>query len=159
MSSRPGRRRPRAAPAAPGTFSFTIPELGVSSDQPGTLVITGGGQVLRLPLRLVPRYNVLAPVPRATLTSPATIAFTTPIRRRGSEVLGALDAKFHVLGRRVVESPPATAGAQPRCHSAPATLHFSIAGLQQGYVVISPLHPAPNATGQVVEIPVALNGG
>jgi len=145
-----------------GTFSFSIPELGVSSDQTGTLVITGGGQVLRLPLRLVPRYNVLAPAPRATLTSPATIAFTTPIGRREQKVLVRIvDAKFRVLDRRVITISACPAGT--RCFVVPgpdhAAVRFSVAGLQQGYVVISPLHPTPNATGQVVEIPVALNGG
>jgi hypothetical protein len=145
-----------------GTFSFTIPELGVSSYQTGTLVIRGGGQVLRLPLRLVPRYNVRSPLQGTTLTSPATIAFTTPIGHEAQKVLvRILDAKFRVLDRRVVEI--AGCPVNGKCLMLPgprrATLHFSIAGLQQGYVVISPLHPTPNAPGQVVEIPVALNGG
>ncbi len=66
-----------------GTFTFTIPELGVSSDQPGTLVIRGGGQVLRLPLRLVPRHSTSrSPRPGATLTSPTVIAFRYPIAAR-----------------------------------------------------------------------------
>jgi Sporulation and spore germination/Immunoglobulin-like domain of bacterial spore germination len=145
-----------------GTFAFTIDELGVSSAQMGTLVIRGGGQVLRLPLRLVPRYNVLTPAPRETLTSPAMIAFTTGIGHREQMVLvRILDAKFRVLARRVVEI--AGCPVNGKCLVLPGprrtTLHFSIAGLQQGYVVVSPLHPTPNATGQVVEIPVALNGG
>jgi Sporulation and spore germination/Immunoglobulin-like domain of bacterial spore germination len=145
-----------------GTFSFTIPELGVSSDQRGTLVISGGGQALRLPLHLVPRYDVLAPLPQATLTSPAAIAFTTQIVHGKQKVLvRILDAKLHVLATRVIQVAGCPVGAH--CFVVPgtdrATLHFSVAGLQRGEVVISPLHPKPHVSGQVVEIPVALNGG
>jgi hypothetical protein len=138
-----------------GTFSFTIDELGVSSIQAGTLVIMGGGQVLRLPLHLVPAFDVTRPVAGAPLNSPAVISFRQPT---ASQVLVRVFASPHkLLGRRVVVVPPCFG----RCERVPYTVRipFSVAGLQQGYVVISPLHPTPNATGQVVEIPVALNGG
>jgi hypothetical protein len=138
-----------------GTFAFTIDELGVSSAQMGTLVITGGGQVLRLPLRLVPPFDVTRPVAGAPLNSPAVISFRQPT---ASRVLVRVFASPHkLLGRRVVVVAPCFG----RCERVPYTarIPFSVAGLQQGYVVISPLHPIPNATGQVVEIPVALNGG
>jgi Sporulation and spore germination/Immunoglobulin-like domain of bacterial spore germination len=137
-----------------GTFSFSIPELGVSSDQTGTLVITGGGQVLRLPLRLTPAFDVTRPTAGATLSTPAVISFRQPVAAR--VVVRVLDSRLHLLGRRVV-----VAACYGRCRSVlyTARVPFSVAGLQQGYVVISPLHPTPNATGQVVEIPVALNGG
>jgi hypothetical protein len=138
-----------------GRFSFSIPELGVSSDQTGTLVITGGRQVLRLPLRLMPPFDVTSPRPGATLTSPAVIAFRYPIA--GQVVLRIFDAHRHLLGRRVVSA--SCIGPCPKDVEYSNHVRFSVAGLQQGYVVISPLHPTPNATGQVVEIPVALNGG
>jgi hypothetical protein len=121
----------------------------------GTLVIRGGGQVLRLPLRLVPPFDVTRPVGGAPLNSPAVISFRQPT---ASQVLVRVFASPHkLLGRRVVVVSPCFG----RCERVPYTVRipFSVAGLQQGYVVISPLHPVPNATGQVVEIPVALNGG
>ena len=138
-----------------GTFSFTIPGLGVSSDQPGTLVITGGGHVVRLPLHLVPPFDVTLPRPGATLTSPTVIAFRYP--SAGQVVLRIFDAHFHLLGRRVVSA--ICIGPCPRDVEYRNHVHFSVAGLQRGYVEISPLHPKPHASGQVVEIPVALNGG
>lgn len=138
-----------------GTFSFTMPELGVASDQRGTLLIRGGGQVVRLPLRLVPPFDVTTPRPGATLTSPTVIAFRYP--SAGQVVLRIFDAHRHLLGRRVVSAT--CIGPCPRDVEYTNHVHFSIAGLQQGYVVISPLHPKPHTPGQVVEIPVALNGG
>jgi hypothetical protein len=138
-----------------GTFTFTIPELGVSSDQPGTLVIRGGGQVLRLPLHLISPFDVTRPVAGGPLNSPAVVSFRQPT---ASRVLVRVFAPPHKLvGRRVVVVTPCFG----RCERVLYTVRipFSIAGLQQGYVVISPLHPKPNAPGQVVEIPVALNGG
>jgi hypothetical protein len=83
------------------------------------------------------------------------ISFRQPT---ASRVLVRVFASPHkLLGRRVVVVAPCFG----RCERVPYTarIPFSVAGLQQGYVVISPLHPIPNATGQVVEIPVALNGG
>jgi hypothetical protein len=146
----------------PGTFSFEIDEVGVSHDQPGTLVISSanasgrpaGGQTVRVPLSLVAPTDVTLPAPNATLTSPATISFRHPIAGRVS--VRVYDAHFHVLGRRTV-----TATCFGRCATVLYTVHipFVASGLEQGYVVVSPLHRDPNATGQVVEIPVTLNGG
>jgi Sporulation and spore germination/Immunoglobulin-like domain of bacterial spore germination len=146
----------------PGTFSFQIPELGVSSIQNGTLVISGanasgqpgGGQSVRLPLRLMPPYDVTSPKPGATLTSPAVIAVRDPTTTQ--VLLRIFDAHLHLLARRVVNAGCAGCygGVNFRSH-----LSFSVAGLQQGYVVVSPLHADPNASGQVIEIPVTLNGG
>jgi hypothetical protein len=146
----------------PGTFSFEIPELGVAHDQPGTLVISsgnasgqpGGGQTVRLPLLLVAPTDVILPAPNATLTSPAAISFRHPIAGRVS--VRVYDAHFHVLGRRTV-----TATCFGRCATVLYTVHipFVASGLEQGYVVVTPLHRDPNASGQVVEIPVTLNGG
>ena len=149
----------------PGTFSFTIDELGVSHIQRGTLVISsanasglpGGGQHLRLPLVLVPPFDVTSPLPGATLTSPATIVVKQGV---ASEVLIRIaDAQLHILARRVVHDgcvgcPGPTMGPAFRIR-----LPFSVAGLQNGYVVVSPLHQDPSRGGQVVEIPVTLNGG
>jgi hypothetical protein len=137
-----------------GPFSFTIDDLGVSSDQPGTLVIRGGDRSMRLPLRLVPQFDVTRPVAGAPLNSPAVISFRASIGPK--VVVRVFDSHHKLLGRRVVVVAPCFG---PRCElSHTVRVPFSIAGLQQGYVVISPLHPT-NATGQVVEIPVALNGG
>jgi hypothetical protein len=148
----------------PGTFSFQIDELGVSSAQNGTLVISsanasgkpGGGQSVRLPLRLLPPYDVTSPKPGATLTSPALIAFRYPSTSR--VLLRIYDAQLHLLGRRVVTAP-----CVGHCHPTDAEysthIHFSVAGLQQGYVIVSPVHVNPATGGQVVEIPVTLNGG
>jgi Sporulation and spore germination/Immunoglobulin-like domain of bacterial spore germination len=137
-----------------GTFAFTIDELGVSSAQMGTLVIRGGGQVLRLPLRLIPPFDVTRPVAGAPLNSPAVISFRPLIASQ--VVVRIFDSHHKLLGRRV-----APAACYGRCRPPLYTVRipFSVAGLQQGTVVISPLHPMRNATGQVVEIPVALNGG
>ena len=147
----------------PGTFSFQIDELGVSSAQNGTLVISsanasgkpGGGQSVRLPLRLLPPYDVTSPKPGATLTSPAVIAFRYPSTPR--VLLRIYDAQLHLLGRRVVSADcigRCPAGVEYSNH-----VHFSVAGLQQGYVIVSPVHVNPATGGQVVEIPVTLNGG
>jgi len=147
----------------PGTFSFTIDELGVSHIQHGTLVISsgnasglpGGGQQVRLPLVLVPPFDVINPLPGAALTSPAVIAFRYPIATR--VLIRITDAKLHVLGRRVVTAD--CIGPCPKDVSYSNHVHFSVAGLQNGYVVVSPLHMNPDRGGQVVEIPVTLNGG
>jgi hypothetical protein len=146
-----------------GTFSFTIDDLGVSTIQAGTLVISsanasgrpGGSRSVRLPLHLVPPFDVTSPRPGATLTSPTVIAFRYPTA--GQVVLRIFDAHLHLLGRRVVSA--SCIGPCPKDVEYTNHVHFSVAGLQQGYVEISPLHPTPNAPGQVVEIPVALNGG
>jgi hypothetical protein len=150
----------------PGTFSFQIAETGVSSDQPATLVISsanasgkpGGGRSVRLPLTLLPPFDVTSPTPGATLTSPATIAVA------GGGVsdhvlIRIIDARLHVLARKVVvDVCKACVGVEV---PAPfrVRLPFSVAGLQQGYVVISPLHLNQDRGGQVVEIPITLNGG
>jgi hypothetical protein len=148
----------------PGTFSFTIDELGVSHKQHGTLVISGanasglpgGGQHVRLPLVLEPPFDITSPLPGATLTSPATIAVRDAISDR--VLIRIADAQLHILARKVVQN-----GCVGCFGAAPAPFHvrlpFSVAGLQPGYVVISPLHMNPNRGGQVVEIPVTLNGG
>ena len=147
----------------PGMFSFTIPEIGVSSMQPGTIVISsagasgqpGGGQQVRLPVELVPPFDVTTPRPGATLTNPARIAVRYPSTPR--VLLRIFDARFHLLGRRVVSmtcTGPCPAGVTYTNH-----VHFSAAGLEQGYVVVSPVHPKADASGEVVEIPVTLNGG
>lgn len=147
----------------PGTFSFTIDELGISHRQPGTLVISsanasglpGGGQHLRLPLVLEPPFDVTSPLPGAALTSPAEIVFRYPIATR--VLIRITDAQLHVLGRRVVTA--ACIGACPEDVAYGNHVHFSVAGLQPGYVVVSPLHQNPDRGGQVVEIPVTLDGG
>lgn len=147
----------------PGTFSFQIPELGVSTIQRGTLVISsanasgkpGGGQTMRLPLVLMPPYDVTSPKPGATITSPVVVAIRYP--STSQVLLRIFDAKFHLIGRRVISADcigPCPADTEYSNH-----VHFSVAGLQQGYVVVSPLHADPNASGQVIEIPVTLNGG
>ena len=68
------------------------------------------------------------------------------------------DAHLHILARKVVQT-----GCVGCFGAAPGPFHvrlpFSVAGLQPGYVVVSPLHLNPNRGGQVVEIPVTLNGG
>ncbi len=148
----------------PGTFSFQIPEIGVSHRQAGTLVISaanasgrpGGGQQFRLPLVLVPRFDVSRPLPGAALTSPATISFRAA--PQGDVLVRIFDAKAHLLARHVVDT---TCRSCSEIAVNPFTAHlaFSVAGLQPGYVVISPLHLNPNASGRVVEIPVTLNGG
>jgi Sporulation and spore germination/Immunoglobulin-like domain of bacterial spore germination len=148
----------------PGTFSFQIPEIGVSHRQAGTLVISaanasgqpGGGRQFRLPLVLVPRFDVARPLPGATLTSPATIAFGAA--PQGDVLVRIFDAKLHLLARRVVDTTCQSC-SEIAVNTFTEHLPFSVAGLQQGYVVISPLHVNPNASGRVVEIPVALNGG
>ncbi|HEY3763524.1 MAG TPA: hypothetical protein VGL44_00070, partial [Gaiellales bacterium] len=147
----------------PGTFSFTIDELGVSHVQDGTLIISsanasgrpGGGQQVRLPLVLLPPFDVTNPLPGATLTSPAVIAFRYPSATR--VLLRITDAQLHVLGRRVVSAT--CIGRCPKDVEYSNHVHFSVAGVQRGYVVVSPLHVNPNRGGQVVEIPVTLNGG
>ncbi len=149
----------------PGTFSFTIDELGVSHIQDGTLVISsanasglpGGGEHLRLPLVLLPPFNVTSPQPGATLTSPATIAVNSA--SVDHVLIRVVDAQLHVLARKVVvDSCQACFGSElpPPFH---VHLTFSVAGLQQGYVIVSPVHVNPSRGGQVVEIPVTLNGG
>ncbi|HEY3763679.1 MAG TPA: Gmad2 immunoglobulin-like domain-containing protein, partial [Gaiellales bacterium] len=142
----------------PGTFSFTIDELGISHIQDGTLVISSanasglpdGGEHLRLPLVLLPPFNVTSPQPGATLTTPATIAVSessAPV-----VLVRIVDAQLHVLARRVVHD--ACAGCYGRIGTqSRVRLPFSVAGLQQGYVIVSPLHVTPNSGGQVVEIP------
>lgn len=147
----------------PGTFSFQIAELGVSATQRGTLVISsanasgrpGGGQTVRLPLVLMPPYDVINPAPGSTLTSPVAVAIRDPSTTR--VLLRIFDAKLHLLARRVV-STDCGANCSPG-FTFTNHLHFSVAGLQQGYVVVSPLHVNPNDSGRVVEIPVTLNGG
>lgn len=148
----------------PGTFSFTIDELGVSHKQRGTLVISsanasglpGGGEHVRLPLVLEPPFDVTSPLPGATLTSPATIVVREAISDR--MLVRIADAHLHILARKVVQT-----GCVGCFGAAPGPFHvrlpFSVAGLQPGYVVVSPLHLNPNRGGQVVEIPVTLNGG
>jgi hypothetical protein len=146
----------------PGTFSFQIPEIGVSHDQMGTLVVSsanasgqpGGGQSVRLPLSLVAPTDVTVPAPNATLTSPAAISFRHPIAGRVS--VRVYDAHFHVLGRRTV-----TATCFGRCATVLYTVHipFAASGLQQGYVVLSPLPKRGDDSSLIVEIPVTLNGG
>jgi len=147
----------------PGTFSFQIPELGVSHRERGTLVIAaanasgrpGGGRPVGLPLVLLPPFDVATPLPGATLTSPAQITFRDPIVT--PVVLKIYDAKFHVLARRIVR---AACGANcPPGFAYTSHIPFSVAGLQQGYVVLAPRDSHPAASGQVVEIPVTLNGG
>jgi Sporulation and spore germination/Immunoglobulin-like domain of bacterial spore germination len=145
-----------------GAFSFTIADLGVVRAQRGTLLIGDTnvigdrhpGPVLRLPVRLLPAFDVTRPTAGATLSNPAVISFRQPLAPR--VVVRVLDSHLHVLGRRVV-----TAACYGRCGSVLYTVRvpFSVAGLEQGYVKISPLHPKPHTPGQVVEIPVALNGG
>ncbi len=147
----------------PGTFSFTIDELGISHVERGTLVISsanasglaGGGQHLRLPLVLMPPFDITTPLPGATLSSPALIAFRYPIATR--VLIRITDAQLHVLGRRVVTAD--CFGACPKDVEYANHVRFSVAGLQRGYVVVSPLHQNPDRGGQVVEIPVTLNGG
>jgi hypothetical protein len=148
----------------PGTFSFTIDELGVSHIQRGMLVISsanasglpGGGEHLRLPLVLVPPFNVTSPLPEATVTSPATIAVNESVSDR--ILVRIADSHLHILARTVVRD--VCVGCYGRI-GAPfrIRLAFSVAGLQRGYVVLSPLPLKPGAGGQVVEIPVTLNGG
>lgn len=137
-----------------GKFSFTIRDLGVSSDQRGTLVIRGGGQVARLPLRLFAPFDVTRPVAGAPLSSPAVISFRHPIA--APVVVRVFDSHHRLLGRRVV-ADACVARCQPALYT--VRIPFSIAGLQQGYVEISPLHPRSIAPGRIVRIPVALNGG
>jgi hypothetical protein len=147
----------------PGTFSFQIAEVGVSYPQSGTLVISsanasglpGGGQTVRLPLRLMPPYDVTSPKPGATLTSPAVIAFRYASTTR--VLLRIYDAHLPLLGRRVVSAD--CVGRCPADVEYSNHVHFSVAGLQPGLVVVSPLHVNPDVGGQVVEIPVTLNGG
>ncbi|HEY2868427.1 MAG TPA: Gmad2 immunoglobulin-like domain-containing protein [Gaiellales bacterium] len=147
----------------PGTFSFSIPEIGVSYVQPGTLVISSagasgrpeGGEHVRLPLVLVPPFDVTTPKPGATLTNPALIAVRGPSSAR--VLLRIFDAHFNLLGHRVVNmacSGPCTSDATYTNH-----VRFSAPGLEQGYVVVSPAHGKGDEAGQVVEIPVTLNGG
>ncbi|MEP6640684.1 MAG: Gmad2 immunoglobulin-like domain-containing protein, partial [Gaiellales bacterium] len=120
----------------PGTFSFQLPELGVSTIQQGTLVISGGdasgqpggGQTLRLPLRLVPPFDVTSPRPGATLTSPAIIALRYPSATR--VLLRVFDAHFHLLGRRVISAD--CIGPCPPNGEYSNHVHFSVAGLQRG---------------------------
>ncbi len=135
-----------------GTFSFQIPELQISHSQAGTLVISaanasgqpGGGPPYRLPLVLVPPFDVSSPLPGATLTSPARITFTHPIAT--PVVLKIYDAKFHVLTRRVVR---ASCGAScPPGYDYTTRVAFSVAGLQQGYVVLRPSTPIPPPRGR-----------
>jgi len=149
----------------PGTFSFTIDELGVSHIEHGTLVISsgnasglpGGGQQVRLPLVLLPPFNVTSPLPGATLTSPATIAVNQGV---ASDVLVRIaDTRLHILARTVVHDTCVGCFGRAMGPAFRIRLPFSVAGLQQGYVVVSPLHQNPNRGGQVVEIPVTLNGG
>ena len=90
-----------------------------------------------------------------TLTSPAVIAFRYPSTPR--VLLRIVDAHLHVLARRVVSAD--CIGACPAGVEFSNHVHFSVAGLQPGYVVISPVHVNPATGGQVVEIPVTLNGG
>jgi Sporulation and spore germination/Immunoglobulin-like domain of bacterial spore germination len=147
----------------PGTFSFTIDEIGVSHIQRGTLVVSsanasglpGGGQHVRVPLVLVPPFDVINPLPGATITSPAVIAFRYPIATH--VLIRITDAQLHVVGRRVVTAD--CIGPCPKDVAYSNHVHFAVAGLQRGYVVVSPLHMNPDRGGQVVEIPVTLNGG
>jgi hypothetical protein len=146
----------------PGTFSFQVPELGISHTQMGTLVISAanasglpsGGQSVRLPLRLVPPFDVTSPLPGSTLTSPAVVAFRQPVTSR--VLVRVYDSKFHALGSRVVH-----ASCFGRCGSVLYTAHipFAAAGLQTGYIVLSPLPKRGDDSSEVVEIPVTLNGG
>lgn len=149
----------------PGTFSFTLDELGVSHIQHGTLVISsanasglpGGGQQVRLPLVLLPPFNVTSPLPGATLTSPATIAVNEGVA--GDVLVRIADAQLHILARTVVHDDCVSCFGSEMGPAFRVRVSFSVAGLQPGYVVVSPLHQNPNRGGQVVEIPVTLNGG
>ncbi len=71
-------------------------------------------------------------------------------------VVRLFDSHHRLLGRRVV-ADACVARCQPALYT--VRIPFSIAGLQQGYVEISPLNRRSIQPGQVVEIPVALNGG
>jgi hypothetical protein len=147
----------------PGTFSFTIPEAGITYTQPGMLVISSaggsgrpaGGEQVRLPLVLVPPFDVTSPRPGATLTNPALIAVRYPSTSR--VLLRVFDAHFHLLGHRVV-SMSCIGPCRPDVLYA-NHVHFSAAGLGRGYVVVSPANPNGDASDEVVEIPVTLNGG
>jgi sporulation and spore germination protein/immunoglobulin-like protein involved in spore germination len=149
----------------PGTFSFPFDEIGVSRIQRGTLVVSsanasglpGGGEHVRVPLVLLPPFDVTSPLPGATLTSPATIAVNQGVA--GDVLIRIADSHLHILARKVVHDvcvgcPGRAMGPAFRIH-----LPFSVAGLQNGYVVVSPLHMNRDRGGQVVEIPVTLNGG
>jgi Immunoglobulin-like domain of bacterial spore germination len=149
----------------PGTFAFTLDELGVSHIQRGMLVISsanasglpGGGRQVRLPLVLMPPFNVTSPMPGATLASPATIAVNQGVA--GDVLIRIADAHLRILARKVVHDDCVSCFGSEMGPAFRVSLSFSVAGLQPGYVVVSPLHQNPNRGGQVVEIPVTLNGG
>jgi hypothetical protein len=139
-----------------GAFSFEVPELGVSRPQAGTLVVFDSDPsgipsktvVVRVPVRLSPLYDVAAPLPLATITSPATVTFATAYTAR--ILVRVLDGHFHELGRRVVDP-----GITGLCCS--ARVAFSATGAGRGYVVVSPF--GAGVSGMAEEIPVTLNGG
>lgn len=151
-----GRTSASCGTGCAGAFSFEIPELGVSHAQPGTLVVTDSDPsgipsktiVVRVPVRLQPLIDVSQPLPGATITSPVAVTFTA--RAAGAVLIRVMDARFHELGRKVVQL-----GVYGPCCG--THVAFSATGVEPGYVVVSPVHHS--STSAVVEIPVTLNGG
>ena len=137
-----------------GGFSFEVPDLAVAQAQAGTLVVFDSDPSgipsktvsVRVPIRLSPLYDVTAPLPRAAVTSPVTVRFATAYTAQ--ILVRVMDARFHELGRRIVQPPISGSCCTTR-------IPFSATGATQGYIVVSPL----GAPGSAEEIPVTLNGG
>jgi hypothetical protein len=137
-----------------GGFSFEVPDLAVAQAQAGTLVVFDSDPSgipsktvsVRVPIRLSPLYDVTAPLPRAAVTSPVTVRFATAYTAQ--ILVRVMDARFHELGRRIVQPPISGSCCTTR-------IAFSATGATQGYIVVSPL----GAPGSAEEIPVTLNGG
>jgi hypothetical protein len=146
----------------PGTFTFSVDELGISRDQTGTLIVSGGnasglpgrGASVRVPLRMIAPYDVSTPADGATITSPAVVSFRHPASSR--VLVRVFDSHFRVLGRKSVQ-----ASCFGRCSSVryTARVPFEAAELQTGYIVLSPDRPRGDDSSLVVEIPVTLNAG
>ena len=137
-----------------GGFSFEVPDLAVAQAQAGTLVVFDSDPSgipsktvsVRVPIRLSPLFDVTAPLPRAAVTSPVTVRFATAYTAQ--ILVRVMDARFHELGRRIVQPPISGSCCTTR-------IAFSATGATQGYIVVSPL----GAPGSAEEIPVTLNGG
>jgi hypothetical protein len=154
------------------SFSFPIDQLETPRWQQGTLVVTGSAVStnlgtgaapnLRMPVFLRPAFDVLTPAQGASLTSPATVRFGSILTGVPVQV-SLYDDGFNLLTRRIVTVPLTGAcsvlGPCQVKELATVALHFPVAGVQSGYLVLKANRNSAYYQRYILEVPVTLNGG